>query len=397
MPDNFTVEDDNMTDTQHGGLSCGPPPGWKGPPPPGPYLNAADMLMKIVPPILIIFGTFGNTLTVVILIRQVGKLSSTAVFLLALAVSDTMFLFTGPLRRWIIAVWNKDIRHISEIGCKFSVYFTYSSIQFSSWILVAVTVERLISVVWPHRVKLGCTPRLSVMTVFILFLIIFGLNTHILYGFGRSDLPMYRGFGYCEALYPGYQLFWSKSYAWIDFCVVYALPFCILTASNMVIIYKLKKTRGIRRTMSVSERSSTNDTKSITLTLTLLSLLFFICLTPVSVYFIYRPYWAEDNEKWICVDVYEYIRLEEISKFVFVVTNLFGYINASFNFVLYIISGSKYRSEIKALFLCRTSGKSGVFGRSTSGSHRQTMYSTVSTVRQLIRTPQSSQSRDGRK
>ncbi|XP_045157143.1 neuropeptide Y receptor type 6-like [Mercenaria mercenaria] len=375
----FGSEGNITVPEQESNVPCGPPPGWTGPPPPGVYANAANSLMKIIPPIIILVGTFGNTLTVIVLFRQMRKLSSTAMFLLALAFSDNLFLFNAPLRRWIIAVWNEDIRHRSEIGCKFSVYLTYTSSQFSSWTLVAVTVERLVSVVWPHRVRLDCTPRISCIFITVIFLIVFGLNTHIFYGFGQSSLPVYIGQGFCEPIYEGYRTFWTKTYAWIDFTVVYAVPFGILAVANSVIVYYLRKTNAERERMS--DRSNTTETKMVTIMLVLLSIVFFLCLTPVSIYFIYLPYWAEDNFQWLCINVYEYIRLSEITHFVFVITNLLGYVNASFNFVLYIISGSKYRSEIKALLLCRPSAKAGVFGGSSSSSQRRTIYSSVSTVR----------------
>lgn len=368
-----------------GGPPCAPPPGFTGPPPPGDYFNAADKLWTIVPPIVVVLGVFGNMLTVVILLRHIRKLSSTAIYLLTLAFSDTLFLLNAPLRRWIVNVWDEDVRHMSELVCKFSVYLTYSSSQLSSWILVAVTIERLISVVWPHRVRLGCTTRLSVTVIFVIVLIIFGSNAHIFYGFGRSDLPVFRNEGYCQPLYEDYFTFFNKTYPWIDFAVVFAIPFGILLISNLGIVYRLHKSRRERRKMSIivksrSDKSTANDIRRVTIILIILSVVFFICLAPVSIYFIYRPYMIEHRERLICVDIYEYIRLKELDVFLNALTNLLGYINAAFNFILYFISGSKYRAEIKALLFCRSGGRDDVFGSSSNGSRRRNTASTIASV-----------------
>lgn len=368
-----------MNATESG--ACAPPPGWTGPPPPGVYGRTADLLWKVVPPIIIVFGTFGNILTVTVLLRNRRRLSSTALFLLALAISDTILLFNPPLRRWVLAMWQEDVRHTGELGCKVSIYLTYTSIQFSSWILVAVTVERLISVVWPHRVRLGCTPRNSVKIITVLFVVIFLSNIHIFYGYGRSNLPVYFNQGFCMPLYEGYRIFWNKTYAWIDFAIAFAVPFGILVVANSVIIYKLCKTRIQRHQSSLSrDKSTSNDTKTVTVMLILLSVAFFVCLSPVSVYFIYAPIWRERILEWLCVDIDVLFRLMELHELVYAITNLLGYINASLNFVLYIISGSKYRTEIKALLLCRPIGSEGVFGKSTTSSRRRTMISTVASI-----------------
>ncbi|XP_045159566.2 cysteinyl leukotriene receptor 2-like [Mercenaria mercenaria] len=391
MSANMTMDRGGMFDEEEGppvgqpdGPPCMPPPGFTGPPPPGTYIIAAERLWKIVPPIIISIGTVGNILTVIILLRYMRKISSTAVFLLTLAISDTLFLLNAPLRRWIIVIWDKDVRYISELGCKFSVYLTYSSLQLSSWILVAVTVERFICVVWPHRVRLGCTRKSATGVVAVLILIIFGSNAHIFYGFGRSDLPIFNNQGLCEPLYEGYHTFWSKMYTWIDFAVVFLVPFVVLLVANTAIIYKLRKSQNQRRKLSIiksaGHKNKASDTRTVTIMLICLSVVFFISLTPVSIYYIYRPYWLESIEKWQCIDIYEYIRLNELQEFVSTVTNLIGYINSAFNFVLYTISGSKYRAELKAFLLCRPGGKEGLFGSSGSGVRRQGTTSTLASI-----------------
>lgn len=369
------------TGSETGGLPCPFPKGFTGPPPPGVYKHVELVLLKIIIPIIIGVGTFGNVLTIIVLIRHMKKLTSTAMFLFTLALSDTLLLYNAPLRRWITSIWNEDIRHYTELGCKFSVYLTYTSIQFSSWLLVAVTVERFISVVWPHRVRLGCTPRNSAIVIGVLFLIIFGLNTHIFYGFGYSKLPVYNGEGFCEPLYEGYRVFWGDVYSWIDLAVAFAIPFGFFVVINSVIIYKLRMMRLQRRKMSIikskSEDSSNKDANGVTVMLIMLSVVFFLCLTPVSVYFIVREYWLKHIAEWFCIDIYEFFRLFEIHSLVYVIVNIIGYCNASVNFFLYIISGSKYRAEIKALLLCKPVAQDGIFGSSSSASQRRTTRSTI--------------------
>ncbi|KAH3741913.1 type-1 angiotensin II receptor B-like [Dreissena polymorpha] len=348
------------------------PPGWTGPPPPGRYAEVSRYLWMTVPPVIMIVGLLGNILTVIILLRQSRKLASTALYLLTLALSDSVMLLNSPLRNWMFRGLDmKDVRHLSEMGCKFSVFFTYTSVQYSSCVLVAVTLERLVSIVWPHRVRLGCTTRASGVVLVILLVFILGLNSHIIYGFGASQLPNYKG--PCEPKYNEYMLFWTKTWPWIDFAVAFAIPFVLLGGSNAVIIYKMHETHKRRRSMSASNQGmghAGHDTTMVTVTLILLTVVFFICLTPVQVFFIYDPHRKKIlMNDYYCKDMYEFFKQVEIHNVLFTIVNLISYINAAFNFFLYILSGSKFRYEVIALFTCQPTGE-GVFGTTTSASVR---------------------------
>ncbi|KAH3735340.1 hypothetical protein DPMN_041831 [Dreissena polymorpha] len=71
---------------------------WKFPPV-GYYKNTRMLFWRVIPPILISIGTIGNVMTIFVLLRQ-KKMKSTAVFLFALALSDTLVLFCALLPEW---------------------------------------------------------------------------------------------------------------------------------------------------------------------------------------------------------------------------------------------------------------------------------------------------------
>ncbi len=53
-------------------------------------------------PVLIIIGTVGNLLSAVVMLRQNLRKCTTSLYLLVLAVVDTLVLYTGLLRHWIL-------------------------------------------------------------------------------------------------------------------------------------------------------------------------------------------------------------------------------------------------------------------------------------------------------
>ncbi|XP_053395650.1 uncharacterized protein LOC128555883 [Mercenaria mercenaria] len=116
------------------------------------------------------------------------------------------------------------------------------------------------------------------------------------------------------------------------------------------------------------------EKKTITIVLILLSVVFFLSQTPMSIYYIYIPYGIAKANELACDNYPEYTKQAEAIWLCYTVVNLLGYMNATLNFVLYTISGSRFRAEIVALFRCKGSRAIGVFETSISvrdGSRRR--------------------------
>ena len=368
---NLTVNTTSFFDANASASNQGTPTGFARPEP-GVYTDVKEWIWKIVPPIVIILGTFGNSLTILVLLRQIRNLSSTAVYLLTLAFSDLLVLYLGPLRQWISYLWKIDVRTLTNVGCKIQIFLTYFGAQFSSWLLVAVTIERAVSVIFPHKVKLACTTMKAGVTVLTIFVCIFGLNAHFFYGYGQTYVPMASGSRYrCVPIYDNYKNFRDDILPWIDFSVTFLVPFVLLSTSNILIIFKLKRNTQRRKKMSISRNEK--EGRSVTIMLIVLCVVFFICLTPVSIYLILQPYIKENARK---LPFEAMIRQLEYQLFWHALTNCFSYINACTNFIFYFLSGSRFRAEVRALFTCKKAGKEGVFGNSSSG--RSTSISNIS-------------------
>lgn len=371
---NATLPDPNGTTIQ------GTTPLPATPPPPGYYGDTKEVLWKVIPPIIMVWGTVGNLLTILVLLRQVRKLSSTAMYLMALAISDTIVLFTGPLRQWLIHVWDYDVRHITDAGCRIQIYITYASLHCSSWLLVAVTLERAISVVLPHKVKLGCTPRTAAGIIFAIVLFTFGIN---IINLVINGIDSVRASQKCAPTTQEYLDFRNDVYQWIDFLVAFAVPFVLLLVGNIVIIAYLQKSRANQKSMAAARgqggATSGRDTQSVSVLLIALCAIFFITMTPASVFGVYSPYRINEIFELFKTDPYRAWYDYQYFEFLHAVVNLVSYTNASFNFILYVFSGTKFRKELRAMFHCDTAGTSGVFGSKVTKSSSQTRNTSIST------------------
>ena len=327
----------------------------------------AVRIWKTIPPIFLVLGTLGNLLTIVVLMRSKSRLSSTALYLSALAVSDLLVLWLGLLRQWLIYMFDIDVRHLSEAGCKIHIFLVYFATQCSSWLLVAVTSERFIGVWLPHKVKQGCTPRVAIVTISVIIASLMLLNVHWFYGMGVRVIT-YNNVTYefkCNSIYDHYYDFLGFKWPWIDLCFFSLGPFTILLVGNVSIIVRVLVSKHKTRTQIAPSNGGTANKKSdktsqLTAMLVLLNVVFMTCTIPISVYLIGEPNWLEKLETYHDLAI---LRLW------WAVVNSFMYLNHTINFILYFLSGSRFRQEVKSL-LCGGRARSifGVTSRVRPGS-----------------------------
>ena len=332
--------------------------------------QVGDKIWKSVPPILLTLGTIGNLLSIVVLARKKTRKSSTAIYLITLACNDLLVLWTGLLRQWLRHTWETDVRQFSEFGCKLHVFLVYFGTQFSSWILVAVTSERFSGVWCPHKVKMGCNPATAGISIAVIGTVLACLNTHWFYGFGDLEYT----FGNqtflrkCTAKFENYGEFLHFTWPWIDLCAFCLIPFVILLTENGGIIIKVLLSHNKSRvgpsgnTTKQSQHKSKNS--QMTAMLLTINTVFLICVTPISIYLIGEPHWLKTIET-----------MEEYAVFTmwWAIVNSLMYTNHAINFIMYVLSGTRFRQEVKALF-CGGSSRA-IFG--LTGTTRRVMPSNM--------------------
>ena len=69
-------------------------------------------------PILIIFGSIFNIMTFIVMRRKRMRISSTCFYMAALAVTDTLVLWTGCLNQWFYIIQLPTLVVKSNLTCK---------------------------------------------------------------------------------------------------------------------------------------------------------------------------------------------------------------------------------------------------------------------------------------
>ena len=217
----------------------------------------------------------------------------------------------GHLTRWKINpfVWT---------DCKLGYFLFYFAAQYSSMILVIMSIEKLFALYFPLKAKSYCTVQTAKWVTSILAITFVGLNVPVLifYKFDVEICVITKHSGFIQIMYT----------------VFYALlPIVVMILANAAIIYKLMyiKYKGISHTNESVSKSSTRGSVMVVT----VSLAFIILTSPRAI----------DNAVGFELSVNPFSAFFVVSM---------QYLNHSINAILYCIFGEKFRKELFTVMPC---------------------------------------------
>ncbi|UJR32913.1 hypothetical protein I4U23_020374 [Adineta vaga] len=293
--------------------------------------------------ILVVIGTLGNLLTIIILCRRNLRRFVTMRYLIAVSVCDIISLYGWNLNnfyKFTISSNYKNLEEKSLVHCRVMSYLTFVGLQLSSWCLTAVSLDRCLSLyflTWKH--KYGKLSRakyhIAILTVICLL-----LNSHILFFNGyRTDPPdnsirCYRTRTNIFYIYPE----WER----VHLAVYNLCPFMIMLSCNTYIIHvtiRSARIRTIKRKTNASGKSiSSSSTRHRQLSIMLMIVTFaFVILTlPSCIYFVFfRHRMPKTND----VRIFRHL--------VQICLGSVQFTSHAINFFLYCFSATNFREELR--------------------------------------------------
>lgn len=298
--------------------------------------KTANYIWMIISPVLLAFGLIGGLLISIVLIRIRFQTTPLLFFLFTLAITDMVILCVGLLRLWVLETWQIDIRDLSNAGCKLLHFFVYFSMQFSSWILVCVTVERFIKCRYMTYTSM-VTVKKCMTSLIVIFVVLGSLNSHYFWthGFILSECNT----TVCGVL-PEYETF-DEWYIKIDFFILSVIPFCIMVSLDVMILRSLKNARAFRKT-SIATSHMYNKLKTVDKRLTKMLLItnsyFLLSTLPVSVLFI--------------LTIYIYRKQETVNSIFSLVGSIvytLQYSNYAVSYIFYTVYDKRIRRQLKQI------------------------------------------------
>lgn len=310
-------------------------------------------------PILLFSGTAGNILSFIIYSQPAFRKSITSFLFRILAIADTVALNYGLWNNWLGYMHGKSLFTETEAYCKVTIYLKYVFADFPVWVLVLISIERVVGVMVPHRARLIITkPRLLLAILLIfLFLVVYNIPMMMVTSsktYSTDGKDMYHCYYDMRLAYLAMSVI-----PWMDLTIYSLLPLLMMMISNSIIIFLVMK----RRKLLESRRSKSADANALTATLLTVCFVFMLLTLPHAIYAISANHLHESHENKI-----DFITWRLLAGFL-------RYVNNAINFFLYCLSGRPFRKELRRLF-CRQ--KAGLYRDISSNSTRMSVISKTS-------------------
>ena len=272
-----------------------------------------------------------------------------------LAMIDTFNLVVMAVDNAIVVYKNEIMYSMDEWGCRLGLFVVTFLQYYESWVVVVLTLERYVSIVYPIKAKLFLTrSRLNALLGF-LFVFIF-----------IDTLPHIINFGIVETAYvfecqptDKFGRWFINQYAPIARVILHImLPFGILLFCNIAIIIRLVAYNRKKDELDVKNSRKIKLNKIGPLLLAI-SFTFLITQSPLTIYL--RT--DRGNTHWLPDPVSQaYLDLEFTALFAL------AYINYAINVGIYVLTNKEMRQNCKELFSCIMCTGGGGIGGGSSGA-----------------------------
>ena len=281
--------------------------------------------------VVFVIAVIGNTLTFCVCMKKVNRKKSFMLYLAALAVCDTL-----PCIQYLVVNLNY-VPTVSlgspNVYCKLYSFIFDSSRYISSWLIVAISLERTVATKLPHLVTRISNQRFGIKTISVIIAISLIFNSDILFGWvGITDGHII----WCYTITGPYSFIWTFL-APARMGLFYSLiPGAIIILCNTVMIKAVFASSKVRTTIS---ESTAKKNRELLIIGVLISMSFVILTSPY-------PLFLTVTGK---LNLRDYTDVERV---LLNITRLLVYINGAINIFLYVASGSRFRQQLKELFPC---------------------------------------------
>lgn len=292
-------------------------------------------IYAIVFPVIFVLGLLGNILSSILF--SVTKLNQTScgTYFLLLAIFDSLALI-GGLHHCLTIGYHVSVPN--AMYCRARNFLLYMSMDMSSWMVVAISVDRYLKMKYPIKARMYGTRKLSIIISVIIIVVFTIKNFHLLTVF-IGDFTT-DAVDNCDPNpeYPSYVFFFQNVWPWIDLITYALFPFLIVAFCNCWIIRDQYKRR-----VKLPHR---NLDKSLISLLLVSSTSLILCNLPITILAVIYPYISLSYDS---KDSYDGVA------FAFDILRLPSYASLALNFYLYYYTSSLFRQQTVLLYrrICR--------------------------------------------
>jgi uncharacterized membrane protein (DUF485 family) len=240
------------------------------------------------------------------------------------------------------------MRLYSGIACKLHIFFTYYFINLSPTLLVAVSVQRYLSIAKHHYSKKYCTVRNAYIVIgSICFLsLFFQLHWPIFYELQMVPIkqisttslnrtPLYRPVCNISTTNPTYVWFRSNILGYIQWFCFTLCPFMIMLVLNSLILRVIASARRLQKRMNQKNERKKAKQRNMTIMLLSVSCVFILLTAPASTFMAFGHIFKNLHGPR--------------SQSLWTMFSLIYYANTAANFLLYFLTANVFRQELRVM------------------------------------------------
>ena len=292
-----------------------------------PYFHVGFEYWVVVV-VVVFFGLIGNILSCFLLSDSQFSSLSYPVYLKALVFSDSTQLVIKLVEETEAIYGSLHISHWNDVICKSWQYIRYFTLQMSPWLVVGLSLDRLVCVLFPMTRDLLCTKKKALLVCCSLAVI-----------FASILMPVLTNLKVVDGLCGGREItsFFLALFIAVRLILSSTLPCVLIFILNAVIIGRIHRSATFRKTFISTSTSGRNKQDGSTRPLVLISVVAFITLLPFSI-----------TE---CVQILLGITMIDMKAYLLTVEmwrifNLVYTVNFGVNFYILMASSSNYRKII---------------------------------------------------
>lgn len=290
------------------------------------YVSATKIASDSIP-IVVLIGIIGNVLSFIIFSRKKFKNTIFDTYFRYMTITDTLTM-PYSMTVYLITRFELSIPDWNIFYCKYVVYLTFVSPSISAWLLVGISFDRMINIVFPFKFSIIKKKKLfqylycllasfCCMAVYSPVFIYFQFNSKSNFD---NQTNQTISFYYCEqkpevSIISQFDIFYAN-----------VLPVVIMVIFNIVTIKTLFQSR-FKSSIGLTKRDIRFAFTSFTL-----NFFFFFLLIVSQIYFLFFPY--------------SYLEPSEQSQFWQTITSSIYTINFSLIFYVNLIINSMFREEL---------------------------------------------------
>lgn len=309
------------------------------------YDNLQSYFLTWYLPIVLIVGICGNF--VILFFLLVSKIFPKVVllWLVSICIGDILVLLTDALRM-LVKVWGNgwDFRDISGSSCRAHNYLSNFALIWSAYMQSGISLQRLYMIWWPLKARISLTfRRVFVAWLAVAIFVTLPYFPYLLYW----DLN--KTTGDCEPESTWYYYVTTL----IDLILWGMIPLLSMTLATVLIILKMNQRESNlascshqdapKRNAALTPKGSSLSGRHTTQLLVGLNVLYMFSTYPLLIYIMYLNF-GLNNKVGVTIS-------QRLHRFIYYLLRSFCYINCSFDWIFYTVSGATFRKRARILVI----------------------------------------------